>query len=324
VGQRSSTETIVALLQAFLEQRTWSQADLADHIGVGVAAVRKRLQELSAHGVPLTREEDPPQVYWSVPPGWLPGAIALPASDVLELLRHLTRLPQSAARERLLQRVLAAAPRRDGLPAGDAVVAPSLTEAEEAYLAVAEDSALRRIPLACTYFTVSRGALERRHVSVQRVVVGPPARLLAVCHRDGRLKWFRVENVQAARLDATEPYRTADPPQIDAVLAQSVDGYHRDGAPVRCAFVVREPESRWVERNLLPGMVAEPLPGGVRVVATTGGVLRLARYVVGLGGVTCIETPELRAAVRELARGALDAAAEPPGDADLPTATVQG
>ena len=150
MGQRSSTETIVALLQAFLEQRTWSQADLADHIGVGVAAVRKRLQELSAHGVPLTREEDPPQVYWSVPPGWLPGAIALPASDVLELLRHLTRLPQSAARERLLQRVLAAAPRRDGLPAGDAVVAPSLTEAEEAYLAVAEDSALRRIPLACT------------------------------------------------------------------------------------------------------------------------------------------------------------------------------
>jgi predicted DNA-binding transcriptional regulator YafY len=324
VGQRSSTETIVALVQAFLEQRTWSQADLAEHIGIGVAAVRKRLQELSAHGVPLTREEDPPQVYWSVPPGWLPGAIAFPAADALDLLRHLARLPRSAARERLLRRVLAAAPRRDPLLEGDALVTPRLTEAEEAYLAVAEDAAQRRVSLACTYFTVSRGALERRYLSVQRVVVGPPARLLAVCHRDGRLKWFRVDNVQAARLDAAEPYRPGDPAQIDAVLAQSVDGFHRDGAPVRCAFVVREPESRWVERNLLPGMVAEPLPGGLRVVATTGGVLRLARYVVGLGGVTCIDTPELRAAVRELARGALEAAAEPSGAAELSTTPPQG
>lgn len=324
MGQRSSTETIVALLQAFLDQRTWSQADLAEHIGIGVAAVRKRLQELSAHGVPLTREEDPPQVYWSVPPGWLPGAIAFPPAEALDLLRHLGRLPRSAARERLLRRVLAAAPRRDPLPEADALVTPHLTEAEEAYLAVAEDAAHRRVPLACTYFTVSRGALERRHVSVQRVVVGPPARLLAVCHRDGRLKWFRVDNVQAARLDPAERYRPADPAQVDAVLAQSVDGFHRDGSPVRCAFVVREPESRWVERNLLPGMVAEPLPGGVRVVAITGGVLRLARYVVGLGGVTSIESPELRAAVRELARGALDAAAEPLLNTDLSTATAQG
>lgn len=307
MGQRSSTETIVALLHAFLERRTWSQVELAERLAINVPTVRKRLQELSTHGVPLTRDDDPPQVYWSVPRDWFPGGVLFSGDEALDLVRHLLRLPAGPARDRHLRRVLAATPPQAQLPAPEAIVPPRVTEAEEENLPVAEDAAARRVTLTCRYFTVSRGALERRLLSVQRVLVGPPARLLAVCHRDGRLKWFRLENVQAARLDPSEPYRPAASAEIESVLAQSVDGYHH-GTPVVCSFLVQEPESRWVERNLLSGMTAEPVPGGIRVVTTTGGVLRLARYVVGLGGVSRIETPELRAAVRELARGALEAA----------------
>ncbi len=313
VGQRSGTETVVAILQAFLRQRTWPQAELAREVGVGVGTVRRRLHELEAQGFPLSREDDPPHVFWSVPKDWFPGGVVFASADTLELLRHLGRLPRAEARDRLIRRILDAAPRQEPLAREErrAIIPPSAPEGEQHYLSLAEDAAVRRIPLECKYFTVSRGTLEWRRLSVQRVLVGPPARLLAVCHRDGSLKWFRADNVQTARLDPAEPYRPAGPAQIEAVLAESMDGFHQGSAPARCAFIVMDPESRWVSKNLLPSMTAEPIPGGLRVVSTTAGVLRLARYVVGLGGVTRIETPELRAAVRELARGALDAAGEP-------------
>jgi DNA-binding HxlR family transcriptional regulator len=67
VGQRSSTETIVAILKAFLDTRTWKQADLARRIGIQPAALHKRLVELQASGIPLSDEREHPHVFWSVP-----------------------------------------------------------------------------------------------------------------------------------------------------------------------------------------------------------------------------------------------------------------
>jgi hypothetical protein len=55
------------------------------------------------------------------------------------------------------------------------------------------------------------------------------------------------------------------------------------------------------------------------VTTTTGGLERLARYVVGLGGAARSETPELAARVRDLARGALEAA-EGAGEAAIDVA----
>lgn len=109
-----------------------------------------------------------------------------------------------------------------------------------------------------------------------------------------------------ARLDETVPHRTADPAEIEAMLKESVDGFHHGGA-VRCSFFVRAPESRWVERNLPGSMTVEVLPDGLRFSTTTAGVLRLARHVVGLGAAARAETPELALLVAELARGALEA-----------------
>ncbi len=311
MGQRSTTETVVTVLQAFLQRRSWKQADLARHADVTVAALRKHLNELSASGFPLVREDDHPHVWWSVPKGWFPGAVLFDSDSVPELLRQLTRLPRSAARDRLIRRILEAAPRRPTVPPGaPTVLTRQSTESEESYLPLAEDAANRRISLAFNYFTASRGTVEWRHASVQRVVIGPPARFVAVCHRDGALKWFRLDNVLGARLDDTVPHRAADAAAVEAMLKESVDGFHR-GDAVRCVFFVRAPESRWVERNLPGSMTVEQAPDGLRFSTTTAGVIRLARHVVGLGAAARAETPELALLVAELARGALQSSGPP-------------
>ena len=77
--------------------------------------------------------------------------------------------------------------------------------------------------------------------------------------------------------------------------------------PVACSFFVRTPESAWVANNLLEGMHVESFADGIRVEIETSAVLRLARFVVGLGGAAHAETPALGEAVAELARGALQA-----------------
>ena len=314
MGQRSSTETVVAIVQAFLQRRTWTQAELARHVGVAVPALRKRLNELCTSGFPLDREEDHPHVFWSVPKDWFPGGVVFSGEDVPDLLRQLAHLPRGAARDRLLGKVLEAAPRRAsvGAPANP-LVTRIASQSEESFLPFAEDSASRRVALRVRYFTASRGAIEWRHVSVQRVVVGPPARLVAVCHRSGALRWFRVDNVLGATLDDHEPFREADSPAVEAFLDASLDGFHAGGAPSRCAFFVREPEARWVQSSLIDPMRGEAVAGGIRVTVETTAVLVVARFVVSLGAAARAETPELAAHVAELARGALEAAIAPFG-----------
>jgi transcription initiation factor TFIIIB Brf1 subunit/transcription initiation factor TFIIB len=76
LGRQSSGATIAAIYQAFLGgRRTWAQAELARHAGVGVPALRKRLQELQDQGTPLESEADGNHIYWSVPRGWFPGGV---------------------------------------------------------------------------------------------------------------------------------------------------------------------------------------------------------------------------------------------------------
>src|SRR5258708_19203057 len=93
VGQRSSTDTVIGLVQAFLERRTWTQADLARRLEMGVPAVKKRLEEL-AGAFNLEREEDHPHIYWSVPKNWFPGGVLFAREQLPDLLRQLSRLPR--------------------------------------------------------------------------------------------------------------------------------------------------------------------------------------------------------------------------------------
>lgn len=312
MGQRSSTRTVVTLLQAFLDRRTWKQADLARHAGVNAQVVRKHLEELCSRGFPLERQDDPPHVFWSVPKGWFPGAVLFDSESVPVLLRLLGRLPQSKDRERLIQRILEAAPRPAPTPLkAPAVLTPRWTESEETYLPLVEDAATRRVCLAIKYHTTGREDAEWRTVSIQSVVLGPPTRFIAFCHKTKALKWFRLDNVRRAQFDDNEPFREAEPGRVDAMLKESVDGFHQ-GGPVRCSFIVPEPECRWVENNLPVAMTSEKIPGAMRFTTTTAGVVRLARFVVGLGAAAQAETPELAEQVDDLARGALRANGKPP------------
>ncbi len=304
VGQRSNTETIVAILKAFLDHRTWKQADLARHVGVSTAALHKRLVELQSEGVPLTSEREHPHVYWSVPKQWYPGGVVFTSEQVTELLRQLLRLPQSKGRGRLVETLRGALPRPSG---GVHIVAPESTAREEEHLPTLEDAAERRVSLRFRYYTATSGKEGSRHASVHRVRVGPPARFVATCHRSGTIKWFRVESVSDARLDEAEPYRHAADDAVEAFLRESLDGFHEGTAPALHAFFVCDPDARWVARNLMEGMRAEEVPGGIRVSIETAALDRLARYVVGLGGSSKPLTGSLAREVERLARGALKA-----------------
>ena len=313
MGQRSSTSTIVQIVQAFLEQRTWTQKALADRLEMTTPAVREKLKELEVT-LHLEREEDRPHVYWSVPKDWFPGGVLFQREQLPDLLRLLMRLPAGKARDGLLQSVLRNLPKstesdEDGAATNGlrgAVEPPTATKQEEQYLAVVEDAAAKKTALGFHYYTASRGTMSSRFASVQRVVLGRTARFVATCHRDDKLKWFRVENIVSARLDSGEPFRRADAESVKEFLRTSVDGFNAGGAAAELAFVVREPEARWVKSNVLAGMSVQDLANNrIRVTLETNAILQVARFVVGLGAAATAETPALADAVEMLARGAL-------------------
>lgn len=303
MGQRTAGESLAAIIQAFVKRRTWVQAELARQVDLGVPALRKRLLELQASGMPLSDERDPPHVYWSVPKTWFPGGIGLESKDVEALIRLLGRMPKSRERDRLMKAVLECLPGKSGPTA--AVVTPEVSPPEEKFLDVVVEAAEKRKPLRFRYYSASRGSDSSRHASVHRVVVGPPARFVGMCHREDRLKWFRVDNVTDASVDTATTFRDAPKEEVDELVAGSLDGYYDPKAKKeRHTFFVREPEARWVAKNLLEGMRVEEGRNGIHVVAETTAVNRLARYVVGLGDAAHAETPALREEVLRIARGA--------------------
>ena len=302
MGSRSSTETVAALLKAFLDQRTWKQADLARRVEVASATIRKRLVELQSTGIPLTSDEEHPHVYWSVPKSWYPGGVLLGDAEITDLLRLLARLPKSKVRDQVLETLLKSLPARP--PAPPVLVTAGTTEREERHVPVVEDAASKRVALRFGYYSAHTGKESTRHASVHRVTVGPPARFIATCHRAGALRWFRVENMTDARLDESDPFRDVAPESVETFQRASLDGFHDGGAADKHVFFVSDPDSRWVERNLLEGMRPEHVPGGIRVTVETAGVNRLARYVVGLGGAAKALTETLRKEALAVAQAA--------------------
>ena len=311
MGRRSPTESVGRIYRAFLRQRTWSQAALAREIEIGVPALRKRLDELTALGMPLDRDDDdPPQVYWSVPTSWFPDSVAFDKGEVADLLHVLWHTARGRRRDRLLRVVLDARRDRAVIAATDAaIVAHEASDAEETFLPVVEESITRQVPVRMRFYSTERRVVESRHASVHRVDVGPPARLVATCHRTGQLKWFRVDNIVEVCADGDTPFRAASHEAIHQFCTDSIDGFHGPEETDEHSFFVQHPEAAWVTQNLLPAMRAEEVDGGIMVTVRTAGSLRVARYVVGLGGAARAETQRLQTLVAELAKGALRRAA---------------
>lgn len=306
MGQRTSSETLIGVIVAFWRQPVWSQADLAREAGVSPRVVRRYLDELTVAGWPLDREEDHPHVYWSVPKGWFPAGVLLDSETVASLVRGLVRIPPSATRSRLLTTIAGHAP-APILDVLSRVVPPRSSEVEENLLPILLDGLAESAPLRLKYWTASRGNLTTRTVSVQRVLVGPPTRFVAWCHNSNALRWFRLDNASAINRDPDVAFQLVDDHEVDALIQESVDGFHGHER-VRIAFRVRDPDARWVAQNLPEGLTCTSEDGGIFVEAETGGLLPVARFVVGLGEAAHCETPELAKMVRDLAAGALRAA----------------
>jgi predicted DNA-binding transcriptional regulator YafY len=310
MGQRSATESVAAVLAAFLRRRVWTQADLARATGLERAeSLRRVLEELKAAGIPLEPQKDHPHVYWRVPKTWFPGGVLFRAEDVPDLRRQLSRLPPSKVRDRLLSTLTEQLPARGKLAASAPVVSRPASETEQQWLHVVEDAAARKVPLLMKYSTASRGGrASERHVSVHLCDVGPPVRFIGTCHKNGDLRWFRVEGISRARVDEAQKFRECAPSELAAFRRASLDGFKGATPPVTCSFFVREPESVWVANNLLEGMHVESVHAGIRVSADTSAVLPLARFVVGLGDAARPETSVLAQMVAKLARGAMEQA----------------
>lgn len=324
MGRRSPTESVARIYRAFLRQRTWSQAALAREIEIGVPALRKRLDELTALGLPLEREDEPPQVYWSVPTNWFPDSVAFDKGEVTDLLHVLWHAARGRRRDKLLRLLLDASRDRTAIAATEAaIVTYEMSDAEETFLPVVEEAIAAGRPVRMRFYSTERAAVESRHASVHRVDVGPPTRLVATCHRTNQLKWFRVDNVVEVTKDGETPFRATSDEAIRRFCADSIDGFRGADDTEEHAFFVRHPEARWVAKNLLAPMRAEEIEGGIIVTVTTSGAVRVARYVVGLGGAAAAETARLKMLVEELAKGALRRSAEPRRLAKAPVATAE-
>ncbi len=309
MGQRAATQTLFGIVAAFLERRTWSQAELARRLATKPDTIRRRLGELIDAGFKLEREEDHPHVYWSVPKNWFPGALAFHEGEVGDLLRLLARAPRGPLREKVLG---AAVARLRNLgkaaraPEANGVSSPVVAENEEEILRVVEDAMNDKVVLKMRYYSASRREESWRHASVHRFEYVPKPHFVATCHRANALRSFRLSNVLDAKLDAGHVFRAASPEDLARFDEQSLGGFHVDAVPVRCAFFVRDPEAAWVARNLPDDRIArEPAAGGARFSIDTTAPGQLARFVVGLGDAARAETPELAAEVVRLAEGAL-------------------
>ena len=301
MGQRSGTESAIAIIQAFLGRRTWSQAELARELAIGVPALRKRLDELTKAGVPLETESDPPHVYWSVPKNWLPGAVQLNPPDILELRRLLMRLPKSASRNALLKKLGDALGSRKLAMTSVHLVRESDPQQDQ-FLSALEDHIEGKRALRFKYFTASRATVEWREASPYRVDLGPPTRFVALCHRSSNLRWFRLEHVQSIAPNANDNFRD-EPGDLEQFISASLDGYHESIEPIECRFFVAEEAARWVKYNLPEGFNSNPVEDGIEAFGVTAGIRPLARFIVGLGAEARAITSQLAEVVRELAIG---------------------
>ena len=306
MGRRTGTRTTVEVLCAFVRRPEWRQAALAREVGVGTAALRSCLAELSTSGlIPLQSSFEHPDVVWRLPRGWHPAGVPLDGETVARCIRQLARSPRTSERDAVLARLLRLDPRLSVSPREDA---GAWSAEEEDAIQTIEDALRTKRSLRMRYFTASTGAESWRLVSVARLSLSPVPRFVAMCHRRSELRTFRVGNVMASMVDAGEPFRPVDDAVLAAYERGMVNGFRDDHASTgeELAFVVRTPDARWVKRNLPNGVWAEELPGGdLRVRADGVALLPVARFVVGLGDAVTAESPELAKAVRRIAMGAL-------------------
>lgn len=211
VSKRTPTETLFGIVALFVQDRTWSQAALARELEVGTETIRNRMRELTQkNGFKFERQDDHPQVYWSVPKHWFPGVLPFTSTETADLLRLLGRARRSDVRDRLMKVVVSRLSNfgTTGMELETTTAeAPVSEEDEERWLTIIEDAIAKKKTVKMRYFTASRGRESWRHVSVHQVDSSPRPQFIATCHKADALRRFRLANVLEARLDLGEKHR---------------------------------------------------------------------------------------------------------------------
>lgn len=306
MGARSQTETLARILFAFVKQTTWTQSDLAAYVGVQTRTVREHLTSLADAGVPLERDKEHPRVYWSVPNGWFPGGAILSEHQLEIVARLVAREPKSDERERILRALLKQV---------DASLQPSVERLGVAHedLCVFED-ALNGSVVEMRYFSASRGDSATRSVSVHRILYSVRPSIVATCHRDRTLKWFRLDRASNPKLDSDGSFIDAAEADVDDFIRTSFDGFRSRSDAIDVRFRAKWPEARWFVREIDDATLQTTLQTAedfVLVEVRTAAIEALARRLVGLGDLITAETEELRQAIVDLAKGALTTNEDP-------------
>jgi predicted DNA-binding transcriptional regulator YafY len=305
MGARSNTETPLRLLAALLEQRTWTQAELARRVGVQPQTVKRCLEELADAHVPLERDEDHPHVYWSVPQSWLPEGVHLPRAHFVDLLRRVARGAAPAERDPLLKHLVDAAPSLGGMVARiQEAHVPADAPLSSALLAQLED-AWDSHAVILSYRKTRGGGAELRYCSPARFV-DRYQHLLARCHQTGRAKRFRLDRILQVTPAVGVDYKPLSEEELRDALTGAVDGFRAPGplVSVRFRLVGDEAQVGWMVEQLPEDLVVEAVASGYLVYGETGALGKLAEKLVTFGAVVRYDDEGLREAARSVVEAA--------------------
>jgi predicted DNA-binding transcriptional regulator YafY len=308
MARKSPIETVMEILNAFAEKPSWSQAELARHLQITVRPLAKYLDAFPAHfGVyKLPPEDTKPNVVWRCEMPATVGPV-ISHAEVASFIKQIRRAPKSKARD-------AAITRLKKLSKDDRSSASTreLTPQEEMHLEQLEEAVAKHHVMHIHYVPLSGASNPWRHVSPQRIVLNGPPRVVGYCHRDLKLKWFRVDRIYSALADVAVKYVQVAREQVDAHCDNSVDGFNSGLISESAESFTLEPAARWAAVNLPSGLRATDIgQGHTRVTVPSSGIIVAARFVVGLGAEAHVETPALRRLVHDLACASLTRAEAP-------------
>jgi predicted DNA-binding transcriptional regulator YafY len=157
------------------------------------------------------------------------------------------------------------------------------------------------------YFSASRNATTRREVDPYRLWYSNGALYLAAyCHLRESVRLFAVERIRSC---------TLTPHAFQLPLSFDLDAYVGDalrvmrGKPVTVELLFDKATTAWVkDRTWHPSQKLEPQKTGrLRMTLTVAATPELVGWLLGFGGgVTILQPPELKAAVRTAAEQILN------------------
>lgn len=299
------TRRMLALLPYLKQGSTLKLADLAASVGATVAEVAADLTALSYCGVPpftpdemidLAIDDDTVTVY--VAPPSLDRPVRLAPREARALVAALEAAGY-AADDPLVGKLLSAASAEldpaelaATLRAGDAS-AP--VAGIYALLAEAIESGTK---VRIGYFSAGSGVHSERVIQPHALANERGAWYVnAYCERAGEVRTFRLDRIRDAE---TAGERFERPAAVSATVTPGGEG-------LPLAVLRLSPVARHTEERDWPGATFNMKENGAvfAEVPYSSATWVARRVAAGLGTIDAIETEEVRAAVREVARGAL-------------------